>query len=614
MLLKNKSLPIQYRTLNLDRAGIDKENRTVKLSFSSETPVDRWFGREILDHSPESVDMTRLNSGAPLLVHHEGGDQVGVVEQAVIRADKKGEAMVRFSKSARGEEIFQDVIDGIRQTVSVGYRVMKMVLESEEEGEETYRAMRWMPYEISLEPIPADNSVGIGRNEQTREYPVEIVDKNKEAKHMSTPSTVEAPTITQANVDSERAAAIKGEQKRSSEIVAMGNKFGCVEDAQRAIAEGKSIEDFQRFILEDKMKAKPLAITEKTANIGMDEKELRQYSLVKAIREQANGKLSGLEKEASEATSKLLGREARGFLIPNDVAWHKQRESAVAQRAMQAEVFSAGGAFVEETIMGSNLIELLRNQTVVNQLGARNLSGLVGNVAIPKQTGGATAYWLAEGAEITPAQQIVGQVGLTPHRLGGLTAYTKQFLAQSSIGVEAFIREDLMKVLAIAKDLAALNGSGVSGQPRGIINTTGVNTVTYSTLATWAKVVESETALATDNALLGSPAWVTTPGVRGKWKTVTKIASSQYSDFLWGSDGRVNGYPAFATNQVPDNKTIFGNFNDLIMADWAGMDVVVDPYTLAASEQVRIIINLWCDIAVRHAESFCVSTDSGAQS
>ena len=124
------------RFFQLDRAAVDEENRTVRLSFSSEEPVERWFGSEVLSHSPESVRMDRLNGGAPLLWNHDTSDQIGRVESASIE-NGRGFAVVRFSKSVRAEELFQDVVDGITSNVSVGYRIHEMQQEGDKE---IYRA------------------------------------------------------------------------------------------------------------------------------------------------------------------------------------------------------------------------------------------------------------------------------------------------------------------------------------------------------------------------------------------------------------------------------------------------------------------------------------------
>src|SRR3989337_1116814 len=182
----------------------------------------------------------------------------------------------------------------------------------------------------------------------------------------------------------------------------------------------------------------------------MSAKEKRQYSLLNAIRgmwlQKEGGKpFDGIEREASEAVAKMTGKKPNGFFIPEDIF--------NPRAVMQTGDGTKGGFTVGTDVLGGEMIEPLRNKTLIAKLGARQLSGLVGNVAIPRVTGGAIAYWLPETGEVTASEQAFGQLGLTPHRLVGDTAYTKELLMQSSIPVEAFIRDDLMRVLAIAIDL-----------------------------------------------------------------------------------------------------------------------------------------------------------------
>lgn len=597
-----KSGDIQYRTIELDRATVKEDDRTVELAFSSEAPVERYFGTEILDHKPESVNLSRLNSAAPLLLNHDRDEQIGVVELARIDGDRKGRAMVRFGKGIKANEIFQDVKDGIRRLVSVGYRIHKMVTDKVEEGKETLRATSWEPLEVSIVSIPADTSVGVGRGEQTEI--IERKDSNMSEKIETPPKTEpELPKVNRVEVLEE---GRKAERLRVTEIDTLAEQFKgrnhqILDEARKAKQDGAAVADFKERIWQHLADAKP--VVTQTANIGMNGAEVKRWSIVKAIRDIVdNGRLDGLEKEASDATAKVARRDAKGFFIPQDIMESK--------RVMSAGVSTAGGYTIATDLQTGSMIELLRNKTLVSQIGARTLSGLVGNVAIPKVTGGATAYWLSESGTVTASNQTFGQLALVPHRLVGDTAYTKELLNQSSIDVEGFIREDIMRVLAIAKDLAAIAGTGASGQPVGVINTTSVGAVTYGAAATWAKVVESETTLAVANADAGSVGWLTTPAVRGKWKTAVK--ESGQAVYLW-ENGGANGYSAGVTNQVPSDKTIFGNWSDLILAEWAGIDVVVDPYSLKKQGQIEITVTLWTDNGVRHPASFVVSADSAAQ-
>lgn len=605
-----------HRSFELKRDGINDEKRTVELAFSSETPVERYFGTEVLDHNASSVDLSRLNKGGALLVDHSTRDQIGVVENARIDSDKIGRATVRFGKSARANEIFQDVKDGIRSLVSVGYRINKMVTETDDKDVETLRATSWTPLEISLVSIPADASVGIGRAEE-KTFTTQIELKPMRILHSPEgadggTAAVTTPPAQAVNVTEIRADAAKANNLRCKEINAIADKAvaRCPEVAtmaRAAVENGDSVEAFRTAAFEKLSGAKPLAVS--SVEVLTDARDLKKYSLSRAILAAAKGDTSGFEFDVSQDIAKLRGKEAKGFYIPTEI---------LQQRALSVNTATAGGFLVGTELKSGELIELLRNRTVVENMGCRRMAGLVGNVAIPKIAGAATAYWLPETGTVTESDQSFGQLVLTPHRLVVDTAFSKELLAQNAVSTEAIVRDDINRVSNIALDLAALAGTGNAGQPLGVLNTPNLSTaVTFSAAATWAKILTFETNVATNNADLGSIGWIVSPGTRGKWKNITKVASSQYSNFLWDNgengEGQVNGYRALVTNQVPSNKVFYGNWNDLILASWAGIDVVVDPYSLKKSGQIEITMTQWADVGVRHPVSFCVSTDSGAQ-
>lgn len=615
------------RDFALDRAAINSEERTVPLAFSSEASVERYFGQEILVHDGKACDLSRLRNRAALLVNHDPDDQVGVVESAEIAADKKGRAVVRFSKSARGEEIFQDVKDGIRTLVSVGYEIRDVESSKDKDGVVTARVTDWMPLEISIVSIPADTSVGVGRNHSNKDSNMKH-NTLREADAPSKDGGAPPAAPTEAQIQEVRSRERKALLDKAVKFRALGKQHNCPDVAERGLSEDWAEEKLVSEILEHRYKAKPLNEDDANPEIGMSRKEIRNYSLVRALHARAQGMaLTGLEKEASEAVAKRTKQEPRGFFIPHDVAARDFSESkdlnavqaqalAMAvrgmiqsQRTLTAGSATAGGILIGTEVLMGSMIELLRNQTLVAQMGARVMSGLTGNIVIPKQAGGGTAYWLGETEEVTASDQSFGQIALTPKKLGGLTKYSRELLRQSSIDVEAFVRQDLMQVLAIAKDLAAIAGGG-GDRPLGILNTTGIGSVTFGAAPTWAKVVEFETTTETANALMGNLAWLTSPAVRGKWKTTSKVANT--AEFLLAGQ-EANGYRFNATNQVTGGKVIFGNWSDLILADWDGLDVTIDPYTNATTGISRTIMFLMTDSIVRQPASFTVSTDSGAQ-
>lgn len=190
--MKKVQLKIQNRNLDIDSGNIDEDNRTVELSFSSEEPVDRYFGTEILDHNPDSVDLSRLNNGAAVLEDHEGG-QIGVVEGAKIEKGI-GMAKLKFSKVGKGAEVFTDIVDGIRKNISFGYQINDLTREKEDLNDNpTYRSFDWTPYEISVVGTPADTTIGIGRNKDL-ENEIEVEDNFRELESKVTQIKIELDT------------------------------------------------------------------------------------------------------------------------------------------------------------------------------------------------------------------------------------------------------------------------------------------------------------------------------------------------------------------------------------------------------------------------------------
>jgi len=259
---------------------------------------------------------------------------------------------------------------------------------------------------------------------------------------------------------------------------------------------------------------------------------------------------------------------------------------------------------------GGDFIDVLRNASSVMQAGATMLSGLSGDVKIPKKTAAATAGWIAtEGGAAGESEMTVGQVSMTPKTLGAYTDVTRQLLIQASLDVENLIRDDLTRAIALTIDSAALEGAGTSGAPTGILNTSGVNTVTAFAAAnpTFAEVVTLETAVAEDNALLGNLAYILPASMYGALKTVEKASGT--AQFVIEPGGTMNGYRAIVSNQATAGNLYFGNFSDCLVGMFGGLDLLVDPYTASTSGTIRVVALQSVDVAVRHAVSFAYGND-----
>lgn len=566
------------------------EERTFEFPFSSEYPVARYFGNEILSHESKAADLSRLNDGAPLLFNHNPDRVIGVVERAYIDGNKRrGYARVRFSRNPFAQEILSDVKDGVLRNVSFGYSIDKM----EERGSGDFVATAWSPYEISVVSVPADPGVGIGRS----------LEDDNAASAAPTPDPIPSMENTTPDLAVVRAEAAEAERARISDITSLCTKHGMEDLGRQMVESGRSIDEARAAVL-DKLNIPQETVTMQAADIGLSEKESRSFSFLRAINYLSNPtdrsarEAAAFEIEASEAAAAKLGRQSRGITIPQDVL----------RRDLNVGTASAGGNLVATELDAGSFIDLLRNASALDQAGATVLTGLTGNVAIPRQSGAATAYWVQESGSPTESQQTVDQVSLVPRTVAAYTDFSRRLMIQSSIDVENMVRSDLASVIALKIDAAGLYGTGSNSEPLGLKNTTGIGTKDFAAAApTFAEVVSLESDVATANALLGTPVYLMNAAMRGNLKTTKKDAGSGI--FIM-ENGEVNGYRGVLSNQVASGDLWFGNFADLIIGYFSGLDLMVDPYTHSTSGTVRVVAMQDCDIAIRHPESFSRGNDT----
>ena len=563
------------------------EDRTYEFPFSSEYPVARYFGNEILSHEMDAADFSRLNDGAPLLFNHNPDRVIGVVERAYMdKKKKRGYARVRFSRNPFAQEVLSDVKDGVLRNVSFGYSIDKM--EEREGGD--FVATSWAPYEVSVVSVPADPGVGIGRSLEEPET------ETAASAAISTPPIPEMENTT-PDLEVVRAEAVEAERTRIAEVTSLCNKHGMEDLGRQLVESGRSIDQARAAVLEQ-LNIKEEPVTMQAAEIGLSKEEARSFSFLRAINYLANPtdraarEAAGFEIEASEAAAAKLGRSSRGITIPMDVM----------TRDLNVGTASAGGNLVETQLDSANFIDLLRNASALDQAGATVLTGLSGNVNIPRQSGAGTAYWVAESGSPTESQQTIDQISLTPKTCGAFTDYSRKLLIQSSIDVENMVRNDLARVIALEIDRVGLYGSGSSNQPLGLKDTTGVLTEDFAAdTPTFSEVVALESDVSGANALLGSPVYLMNSAMRGGLKTKAKDSGSGL--FVMEGD-LVNGYRGVLSNQVASGDLWFGNFADLIIGYFSGLDLMVDPYTGSTSGTVRVVALQDVDVAVRHPESF----------
>ena len=603
---------------------VAEDDRTIEFPFSSEYPVARYFGEEILSHERGAADLSRLNNGAPLLFNHDPDRVIGVVERGWIDEDKKrGYVSVRFSRNAFAQEILADVKDGVLRNVSFGYQIREM--DQRSSGE--FLATSWGVHEVSVVSIPADPTVGVGR----------ALDAQPAAP--AAPQTPETqPVVEMENtpdlsvVRAEAAAeAAKAERTRIAGITALTEKHGMGDLGRQLIESGRSIDDARAAVL-DKLDAKPV---EPVKQIEMDQRDAAQYSITAGIRAALTGdwtsREAGLVREMSQEVERsgLNKTTARSFFVP----FSALRATYVTSGA------TTGGNLVATDLMADEFIEALRNNSIMLGLGVRTMTGLVGNVAIPRRASVASTYYLgSETTAITQSESTFDQVTLSPKNLAALSKYSRQTLLQGTPGIEQLVRRDITDGINLGIDLGVLNGSGSAGQPEGIMQTTGIGSVALGTNGgpiTVESLVDLEEQVLIDNGALNRDniAYVTNAKVLAELKKLraggsttgdgTFLVNNQLDALGRGATPTsVNGYPLYVTNQVPSNLTkgassgvcsamLMGDFSQAMVGFWGnGLEITVgedsDDFSKALTS-VRGIVTY--DVAVRHPESFAAILD-----
>lgn len=585
---------VLHRTEHADAQEMDE--RRVQMSVSSETPVERSFGREVIVHSPETLNLEFLQSGrAPLLLDHDPEQQIGVVESVYLDSSaRRLRATVRFGRGALASEIYDDVVDGIRSNVSIGYKVRKM--ERDKDQPDLYRVTGSEILEVSIVSLPADPSVGVGRSvEVSDDATINTIDK-------------EIDMTDHIDMDQVRADAAAERSKEISEILGLAARHNQRSFADQAIREGMTLAQFRGALLE-KIADKPLDV----ADVELTPQEKREYSLTRAIQSAAKGRFDGFEREVSEELARRYGKDPKGFFVP----------TTIFKRDITTGSPANGSNLVPEDHLGGEFIDALRANLVISGLGARMMQGLQGDVAIPALNAKTAVGFVAEnnapGSEGAPSFR---QVTMTPKTMVQYVDIGRKLMMQSDPSVEQVIRDDMTRQFAAKLDEVAIEGGGAN-EPTGILGTQGIGSVALGSnggAITFASLVDLEREVAIDNALAGNLAYLTNPKVVAAMRQTPRQSSGVEGNFILNDTNNLLGYNVASSTLVPSDLTkgtssgvcsavIFGNYSDLMIGMFGGLDVLVDPYTGSATGAVRVAMYQDVDVAVRHAESFAAIQD-----
>jgi len=613
----------------------ESSDQGLTFSFSSEAPVERWWGREVLMHDEGAMDLGRMNDGGAYLWNHNRDVVLGVAEKAWLGADRRLYTTVKWSPNTKekGTEEYKrrrDIEAGITRNVSFAYEIGDMREATNGEMQVT----KWNVLEVSSVSVPADQTVGLGRalssgdEAEAPHTPEELMQPDnvmlgtKQSAERGTEATSPAPLIMEQSIDIQevQSAARAAERDRVAVIRAMCAQHQVGDEmADRLINDDASIDQARETVLTQlgrtRKEFQGRLHDDGAGSIGLTAQEVKRYSLMNVIRhladpsDRATREAASFELDCSKAAEAKLGRAAKGVVMPWDVM------SSTQARTQTAGTASAGGYLVDTQLLTGSFIDLVRNRSALLGLNVTTLTGLTGNVDIPKKTGNTTAYWVGEDVAVSETAIALGQISMTPKSLGGFVDITRRLMQQQSMDVEALVRADLAESIALAIDSSGIYGLGGSSALLGIRNITGVGTETLTSIAdtnksiggttyyfgNFSDYVNMETTVSVANLDVNSMFYVGNAHVRGALKQTLRNTNSEM--FIW-ENNEVNGYGGRVSNQLIGSNVIFGDFSQAIFGFWSGVDITVDPYTNSTKGTTRIVAFQDVDFGVRNPGAF----------
>lgn len=608
----------------------ENDDRRIDVICATEYEYNQWFGREILRVDSESVDLTRLNSGtSPVLLDHsrDGLKQVGVVENARI-VNRQLLTTLRFSKNPLGDEIYRDILDGIRSQISNGYRILSYEVDDSNRQDPLYTITNWLPYEVSVVTVNADpeslvrrgyfipdnnnnyraagepnrgsemnnrgNPQGNQGNPQLQQRALEVPEQNQQGNPQDqnpqdNPQDQNPEQNAQRDDTNPEVTVVN---PSSFEIYERGKQENEQSLAMEIIGQRGSLEDFEKA-LRDKRAA---IAAEHNADEVREEQERNRFNLGDLIFQQLEPGSERGQRELEEARDLTEDAKREGYVPQGGgLVIPHSRLDGVPERGQRdlTTAANSGGTLVGTDVRGDLFIDALRNRMVLGDL-VNMVTGLMGNASIPAETTPATAAWLGENETATESNPVIGQISLVPKFVRGFTEISRTLIAQASVDVERVIRNSLMKGIALVVDKAILTGSGSGDEPAGIDAISGLNVVNYGASAddiptalakaTVANLTAVENHLDENNADEMGRAWVVSPNIRQHYRAVPIGTGGIPSWFM----GRLLDEMAYVTNQAASGEAYFGAWMDCYVGLWDAIELLVNPFSGDTAGRVRI--------------------------
>lgn len=609
--------------------GEGKTEKVVRCSVSSETPYTRYLRDpesgewvkclEVLGHKDGEIDTTRMKDGLVIQDTH-WGDQVGIMDKPEVK-DGKICGVIRFGHSQKAKDIEADALDGIKKNMSIGYIVKEYKRDGvdKETGLPIFRVTKWLPYEASFVNVPADTNVGVGRAaDPAAAGAVAVRETSSHAKH------------------ERKAEMLTPEQKvKVRELASSAHVSG--EEVVDILASERSFDEIREELLNKREKylkelaekpAKPVTETKAVLDEETAKKVRKAYNFTNVLRYLAakstgEGDLPdiGFEREISQEMANKTGRAVQGIMLPDFIRSDAGAETLA--RPAHGTVDGLGGngqATIATNLLAGNFIEALVDALVLKGLGMETITGLVGNIAIPKG-GSIEAGWISiEGGNASKKNPTFGQVTATPHTCGAYTDITRQLLNQSSVDVQAKVTGWLLYACAACMEKACFQGSGANGEPTGLNSVIAAAHIkAWGNSASYAKLVSLIGLARKDNTFIPSMRFVGDNGVWEALASTLDYTEVKNGDNVVGGVGgvkrlldvetdRVLGRQFVESHLVPAKTLFFGDFTQMSLCLWSGTDIIVDPYANSTAGGLRVVALQDADVLIKRPEAFAKAT------
>ena len=623
-----------------------------EIAFSSEQPYQRQFWDEqnqemvvldeILVHTPEAVDLSRLNNNAPLLFNHNFDNHIGVVCNARIDADNVGRALVKFSKhGTMANDIRNKVIEGTMEKISVGYDIKEYHIDY---AKGQLIVSKWIPHEISWVSVPADDTVGLNRSlntitvnleakrDMTKEQIEEIKEEQESAQVEETPveenkeSEVEETQERQVEENEENENLEDGKDAEHPESVdddsSTVREEEIKEEREAAPVEEEKIEEVAERSEEDELEIREIA-----RELNIDDEELKRALAVKdmtpeAFRTKALNNITNAQRNNEQIKDSKMEKtfdlnNVIRSLVDGDVLGANEAEySAMAATAtMQRGRAARGGsvfvpaaamraaaagntkadltAITDEKLMTESYIEMLMPESVLGRLGVTVYSGLNSPTAIPKMTKSSVdAFGFVDENGAAPESKAeFANVKLSPKTFAGGNPISRQSL-KTVPGIASLITDHINKAVRIKLEQLILSDKDNERGPAGLVKQlVDANRVTKKAAFSYKDFLKEIAAL-TD---AGVPAQAIKFAMSGA--TAAELESTLKDNGVSGyiiENGKLAGYEVITSGVIPADHIVLGDFSGITIGEWGGLELDIDDTTYRA--QSAIVPRIWVDL------------------